>query len=107
MAAAGTFDTSTLAAHDFDVDTRTGFMPPEPPLTRLPAEWEAWEAVLDEARASKLQVADKVGLTEDDEARAARWQTSVREVSPADRFFRLPYLIMLPWASFQFSRRQA
>ncbi|KAH9921846.1 uncharacterized protein B0H18DRAFT_1086002 [Fomitopsis serialis] len=34
LAEAGTPDTSTLAAHDFDVDTRTGFMPPRPLLKR-------------------------------------------------------------------------
>ncbi|KAH9924101.1 Indoleamine 2,3-dioxygenase-domain-containing protein [Amylocystis lapponica] len=72
MAAAGMFDTSTVAAHDFDVDTRTGFMPPEPPLTRSRSN---------DALASKLQIADKVGLTQDDEARAARWQAHIREVS--------------------------
>jgi indoleamine 2,3-dioxygenase len=43
----GLTDTTTLAAHDFDVDNRTGFMPPEPPLARLPSEWETWEAILD------------------------------------------------------------
>ncbi|PKI83766.1 hypothetical protein MVES1_002730 [Malassezia vespertilionis] len=28
-------DTSTLAAADFDVDVRSGFLPPEPPISRL------------------------------------------------------------------------
>ena len=56
---AGAPDTSTLAAHDFDVDTRTGFMPPQPPLTRLPSAWEPWESTLENAIVSKLQHADK------------------------------------------------
>ncbi|EMD31468.1 hypothetical protein CERSUDRAFT_119688 [Gelatoporia subvermispora B] len=73
-------DTSTVAAHDFDVDPRTGFMPPQPPLTRLPAEWEPWEAALDEALTSNLQVASKDGLTDDDAARAERWRARVREL---------------------------
>lgn len=80
-AAAGTPDTSTLAAHDFDVDTRTGFMPPQPPLTRLPRAWERWEAVLEDAIDSHLQLADKLDLTEKDEAESERWRNTVREVS--------------------------
>ncbi|OCH89689.1 Indoleamine 2,3-dioxygenase [Obba rivulosa] len=73
-------DTSTVAAHDFDVDPRTGFMPPQPPLTRLPAEWEPWEAALDEALASDLQVASKEGLTDADVVRAERWRACVGEL---------------------------
>lgn len=77
----GTVDTTTLAAHDFDVDTRTGFMPPQPPLTRLPPEWEAWEVVLDDAVASRLQLGDKRDLSEVDQAISDRWRARVREVS--------------------------
>ncbi|KAH9914873.1 Indoleamine 2,3-dioxygenase [Epithele typhae] len=79
-AAAGTPDMSTLAAHDFDVDTRTGFMPPQPPIARLPTAWELWEATLDDAISSKLELADKPGLSQDDEERSARWRTSVRKL---------------------------
>lgn len=78
---AGTPDTSTLAAHDFDVDTRTGFMPPQPPLLRLPQKWEEWEETLDDAILRKLQLADKVGITEADKLRASDWQARVRKVS--------------------------
>ena len=78
---AGTPDTSTLAAHDFDVDTRTGFMPPQPPLTRLPSAWEPWEAVLEDAIRSRLQLADKLDLSEKDETDSERWRNTVREVS--------------------------
>ncbi|KAL7278923.1 hypothetical protein ACG7TL_006754 [Trametes sanguinea] len=77
---AGTPDTSTLAAHDFDVDTRTGFMPPQPPLTRLPSAWEPWEAALDDAIDSKLQHADKPGLSDAEKAESARWRKSVDEL---------------------------
>ena len=78
---AGTPDTSTLAAHDFDVDTRTGFMPPQPPLTRLPSAWEPWEAALDDAITSRLQFADRPDLTDEDETKSERWRNDVREVS--------------------------
>ncbi|KAI0790027.1 tryptophan 2,3-dioxygenase [Abortiporus biennis] len=73
-------DTTTLAAHDFDVDNRTGFMPPQPPLTRLPEQWEPWESVLDEAIAQRLQLADKPGLTNIERENASRWQEHVREL---------------------------
>ncbi|EED83267.1 predicted protein [Postia placenta Mad-698-R] len=69
--AVGTTDTSTLAAHDFDVDTRTGFMPPQPPLTRLPEQWELWETALDDALTSRLRLAEKDDLTEEDVAKSA------------------------------------
>lgn len=81
LPAVGTPDTSTLAAHDFDVDTRTGFMPPEPPLVRLPEEWQLWEAALDDALTSRLQVSDKADLTAEDQAQSDRWQARIREAS--------------------------
>jgi indoleamine 2,3-dioxygenase len=76
----GIVDTSTLAAHDFDVDTRTGFMPPHPPLARLSFEWEAWEVALDGAMRSKLQLGDGVGLSKDDAQRSESWRGSVRNM---------------------------
>ncbi|KAI0324741.1 Indoleamine 2,3-dioxygenase [Cubamyces sp. BRFM 1775] len=77
---AGTPDTSTLAAHDFDVDTRTGFMPPEPPLTRLPSAWEPWEAALEDAIQSKLQLAERPDLSDEERAKSERWRDRVREL---------------------------
>lgn len=76
----GAPDTTTLAAHDFDVDTRTGFMPPQQPLLRLPSDWELWEVTLDRAIASKLQLGSKVGLTEEEAETSERWRVQVREV---------------------------
>lgn len=77
---AGAPDTSTLAAHDFDVDTRTGFMPPEPPLVRLPSAWEPWEVVLEDAIQDKLEHADSPELSEEGQATSERWRNRVREV---------------------------
>ncbi|KAI0090993.1 tryptophan 2,3-dioxygenase [Irpex rosettiformis] len=74
----GTVDTTTLAAHDFDVDNRTGFMPPQPPLTRLPESWSPWEEVLDDAVASNLQLGDKLDLSDADRSRSAEWRARVR-----------------------------
>ena len=84
----GVPDTTTVAAHDFDVDTRTGFMPPDPPLERLPSEWESWEAILDEAVALKLQLGDKIDLSLSDRARSERWRACVREVRTLIRLTR-------------------
>lgn len=78
---AGVVDTTTLAAHDFDVDTRTGFMPPQAPLERLPSEWDLWELALDEAIDRKLQLGDKPDLTEEDKIRSETWRAQVRKVS--------------------------
>lgn len=78
---AGTVDTTTLAAHDFDVDTRTGFMPPQPPQTRLPDTWRPWEEILGDAVASKLQLGDKPDLSGADRTRSAEWRARVRDVS--------------------------
>ncbi|KAA1476277.1 Indoleamine 2,3-dioxygenase [Dentipellis sp. KUC8613] len=76
----GVVDTTTLAAHDFDVDTRTGFMPPDPPLARLPERWEQWEALLDAAQREKLQLGKRAGLGEEDKARSERWRARIREL---------------------------
>ncbi|KAG1821602.1 Indoleamine 2,3-dioxygenase [Suillus subaureus] len=76
----GHIDTSTLAAHDFDVDTRTGFMPPDPPLSRLPAEWELWETALDAAMQAKLQLAVKPGLTAEEKNSSESWREHVRQL---------------------------
>jgi indoleamine 2,3-dioxygenase len=43
-------DTSTLASADYDVDVRSGFLPPEEPLRRLPKEFDDWENSLVAAR---------------------------------------------------------
>lgn len=76
----GGYDTSTLAAHDFDVDNRTGFMPPQAPPSRLPADWESWELVLDGAIAESLQLGDKPGLTQAEMRRSESWRHGVRQV---------------------------
>ncbi|KAG7098415.1 hypothetical protein E1B28_000370 [Marasmius oreades] len=60
----------------FDVDTRTGFLPAEVPLQRLPSGWFAWEFLLDEAIKKRLAPGDKVGLTSEEAAQSARWRAS-------------------------------
>lgn len=46
-------DTSSLAAADFDIDVRTGFLPPEEPvqsIQHLGNGWDSFEQALDRAR---------------------------------------------------------
>ncbi|KAL0576844.1 hypothetical protein V5O48_005141 [Marasmius crinis-equi] len=76
----GFVDTTTLAAHDFDVDNRSGFMPPQEPLGRLPAQWEPWEEVLDVAITDRLQLGENVSQSENERAKSSRWRTRVREL---------------------------
>jgi indoleamine 2,3-dioxygenase len=76
----GLTDTTTLAAHDFDVDNRTGFMPPEPPLVRLPSEWETWEAILDSALTKRLKLYNGPTTSDDDRVVSAAWRECVRKV---------------------------
>ncbi|TDL20765.1 IDO-domain-containing protein [Rickenella mellea] len=73
-------DTSTLAAHDFDVDQRTGFMPPEPPLEQLPIEWEPWESVLQDALARKLKLGEKLDSSKADRLESETWRSTVRKL---------------------------
>jgi len=76
----GLTDTTALAAHDFDVDSQTGFMPPQPPLARLPDEWETWEATLDSALTKRLKLYDGPTTTDDDRAEATAWREGVYKV---------------------------
>ncbi|KDR68496.1 hypothetical protein GALMADRAFT_256718 [Galerina marginata CBS 339.88] len=76
----GVPDTTTLAAHDFDVDTRTGFMPPQTPLRRLPSAWEAWEALLDDAISQRLQLGDRLGLQDTEKRKSEIWRERARKL---------------------------
>ena len=41
---------ASLAAADFEVDVRTGFLPSDKNIERLPTDWILWEEALDAAR---------------------------------------------------------
>ncbi|KAF9476208.1 Indoleamine 2,3-dioxygenase [Pholiota conissans] len=71
---------SAQTSQVFDVDPHSGFMAPEPPISRLPEKWEAWEIVLDNARAAKLQLGDKVGLATSEASISASWRKEVRKM---------------------------
>lgn len=72
---------SVPVGHVFDVDSRTGFMPPKPPVARLPAMWEEWEAMLDAALSGDFKCSDNPDLTAQDAEASASWRAKVRQVS--------------------------
>lgn len=78
---AGTVDTATLNAHDFDVDNRTGFMPFDQPISRLSGEYERWEKLLDEAQEKCLQLGRRPDLTQEQRDESEAWRARVRSVS--------------------------
>lgn len=86
--------TSTLASADFEVDTRTGFLPAEPGLLDVPARYALWESLLDRAKAGAVKI-NGVG---EDRAVADSWRREVREVRPSSLFCntRLPPSYWLP-----------
>ena len=71
---------SRIVAQDFDIDTRTGFVPPIVPISRLPNQWEPWERVLDNLQSNRLSLGDKKNLSTEDAARSEAWRARVREV---------------------------
>lgn len=77
-------DTSTVAAHDFDVDVNTGFMPTRAPLTRLPEDvgkLMVWERVLDEGLALGMKLGDQLDRFGPEETeKNERWRAAVRAV---------------------------
>ena len=77
---AGVPDTTTVAAHDFDVDARSGFMPPQPPLARLPETWEAWEEALERAILRKLKLGSANDITPSAVADSEEWRRWVQKV---------------------------
>lgn len=78
-----TFDTSTVAAVDFDVDVKTGFMPPRVPVVKLKGKMVAWEEVRDDA-AGLTPTGEVLTLgvyaTPIQKKRSAAWRRSVESV---------------------------
>ncbi|TRM64555.1 Indoleamine 2,3-dioxygenase [Schizophyllum amplum] len=65
---------------DYEVDANTGFMAPDVPLARLPAPWDAWEELLNDAQRRRLQIGDKPGLTEEERADSEAWRADARRL---------------------------
>lgn len=70
-------DLTTLAGADYDVDVRSGFLPPAPPLARLPpGPWQVWEDAWDATDGLRA------GQGEARNVKTKEWRTAVREKLP-------------------------
>ena len=76
-------DTYMLDGDDFEVNVKTGFLPPQPPLTRLTPQYEIWEQTLDKASSLQLKLGERNDLTEKDRMESATWRRDVEEVNNA------------------------
>jgi indoleamine 2,3-dioxygenase len=78
-------DGGTVDPKDFCVDPRTGFVPPQMPLQRLPSQWEIWEATLDAAMSQNLKAVEQAVLLDAgrkvvEEEKARVWRDLVEKV---------------------------
>lgn len=75
-------DTSTLAAADYDVDVRSGFLPPQEPIYRLQGiEEELWETALDRARSLPLRIGGGgIATTKEARKQARQWRRDIRQM---------------------------
>ena len=76
----GGVDTTTFAANDFDIDNRTGFMPPQAPISHLPSFWNIWEDVLQDAQSQGLKLGETPGLPEHERIKSEKWRSKVNNV---------------------------
>ena len=75
-----TYDVSTVAAADYDVDVRSGFMPPREPVARLDGDFEIWEDILDVAVGRVKLSSDLADASEDEKSFVGKWRDRVRQV---------------------------
>ena len=91
-----------IVAQDFEIDTRSGFVPSNIPISRLPTQWEAWECALDNLKANRLQLGDKPNLSAEDTSRSEAWRARIREVHCPRIRPLLDIILMLSPISCQF-----
>ncbi|KAF8327209.1 Indoleamine 2,3-dioxygenase [Cantharellus anzutake] len=61
----------------YDLDPRTGFMPPEPPLLRLPHPYGPWEVLLDDAKRHFVNPGPSGLATATEKQYTAKWRKRV------------------------------
>lgn len=84
---------ASLAAADFDVDVRTGFLPPTANVTRLFAPYDVWEDALDAARGAGPGDGLRLGGCGNGKREQA-WREAVAAIGvlPTDQLDDLPHL---------------
>src|SRR5260370_27581020 len=65
----------------YDLDARTGFIPPKPPLLRLFDGYERWELLLDDAKANFVNPGPSGLATATEKQYTANWRKRVTKVS--------------------------
>ena len=70
---------ASLAAADYDVDVRTGFLPGTTNLTRLPSDWDLWEDALSAARGDAAGQGLRLGGSGPNDR---LWRRGIETVSP-------------------------
>ncbi|QRV89428.1 indoleamine 2,3-dioxygenase [Ceratobasidium sp. AG-Ba] len=75
------FDISHFASPAFELDSKTAFMPAEPPLARLDGEYELWEELLDAASQNFTCPGDEADVPESQVKFGETWRRAVRELS--------------------------
>lgn len=88
------FDVSTVAASDYDIDVRTGFMPPAEPVQRLPCEFDVWESMLDRVL-GVIKLAEDPDATDEDKLFTEEWRKDVRAVCPCPSTMSCIMLVIL------------
>ncbi|KAG8713317.1 hypothetical protein FRC08_013409 [Ceratobasidium sp. 394] len=71
------FDISHFASSVFELDAKTAFMPPEPPLARLDGEYELWERLLDAASEHFTCPGDEANVPESQVKFGESWRRTV------------------------------
>lgn len=94
------FDVSTVAAADYDIDVRSGFMPPAEPVARLLGEFSVWEDILDAALGRLQLAADLVDASEGQRRYVAEWRTRVKQVRAQFSLGVLPILARMDLISY-------
>ncbi|KAL7420834.1 hypothetical protein Q5752_004787 [Cryptotrichosporon argae] len=81
---------ASLAAADFDVDVRTGFLPATPNIARLTGPYVVWEEALDAASGEGIGHGLRLGGGDKEE----QWRAAVRAMQtvPVDGLITLPIL---------------
>lgn len=75
-----TYDVSTVAAADYDIDVRSGFMPPAEPIARLGDEFAVWEDILDAAQGHIKLASDLADADDGEREYIQSWREQVRQV---------------------------
>jgi hypothetical protein len=75
-------DMSSLARSEFGLDPATGFLPPQLPLSRLPAMFNQWENALQLAMTVLKRPGDceDPPATEKEKAQSRKWRESIQRV---------------------------